>query len=222
MSVNQVSWITKSAASIPRIDEANGRVLLRACLETTRGAVFGEKAGWRGATKENIPGGSSTEEQRSQMAFSPKTLRAAGLLSVAGVDSFLTARCGRCARPKPPWPQPKSLAAAPLVVSKQALNHSEVMATAISKPSAITCISTRRAPKCWPQASNCGTTVGAARRAIYRPRPAGHPGCEWTGCWASMASGRRRRRITLVEGLALQWQFERERGAAPGTGALDG
>src|SRR5207245_7731054 len=47
-----------------------------------------------GATKENIPGGSSTEEQRSQTAFSAKTLRAAGLLSVAGVGSFLTARCG--------------------------------------------------------------------------------------------------------------------------------
>src|SRR5713226_139096 len=97
---------------------------LRACLETTRGAVFGEKAGWRGATKENIPGGSSTEEQRSQTAFSPKTLRAAGLLSVAGVGSFLTARCGD-ARNSPPWPQPKSLAAAPLVVSKQALRRRE-------------------------------------------------------------------------------------------------
>src|SRR5216684_8930967 len=94
---------------------------LRACLETTRGAVFGEKAGWRGATKENIPGGSSTEEQRSQTAFSAKTLRAAGLLPVAGVDSFLTARCGD-ARNSPPWPQPKSLAAAPLIVSKQALS----------------------------------------------------------------------------------------------------
>src|SRR5712664_402151 len=94
---------------------------LRACLETTRGAVFGEKAGWRGATKENIPGGSSTEEQRSETAFSAKTLRAAGLLSVAGVGSFLTARCGD-ARNSPPWPQPKSLAAAPLVVSKQALS----------------------------------------------------------------------------------------------------
>src|SRR5437879_5474899 len=92
---------------------------LRACLETTRGAVFGEKAGWRGATKENIPGGSSTEEQRSQTAFSAKTLRAAGLLSVAGVGSVVTARCGD-ASTSPPWPQPKSLAAAPLVVSKQA------------------------------------------------------------------------------------------------------
>src|SRR5258708_39859281 len=79
-------------------------LVVRACLETTRGAVFGEKAGWRGGTKENIPGGSSTEEQRSQTAFSAKTLRAAGLLSVAGVGSFLTARCGD-ARNSPPWPQ---------------------------------------------------------------------------------------------------------------------
>src|SRR6266536_252696 len=79
--------------------------ILRACLETTRGAVFGEKA-VSGATKENIPGGSSTEEQRSQTAFSAKTLRAAGLLSVAGVGSFLTARCGD-ARNSPPWPTAK-------------------------------------------------------------------------------------------------------------------
>ena len=56
---------------------------LRACLKIPRGAVFGEKAGWRGATKENTPCGSSTEEQRSQTAFSPKTLRAAGLLSLS-------------------------------------------------------------------------------------------------------------------------------------------
>src|SRR5260370_10779675 len=59
---------------------------------------------------------------RSQTAFSAKTLRAAGLLSVAGVDSFLTARSGD-ARVSPPWAQPKSLAAAPLVVSKQALSR---------------------------------------------------------------------------------------------------
>src|SRR5258708_19031553 len=84
---------------------------LRACLETTRGAVFGEKAGWRGGTKENIPGGSSTEEQRSQSAFSPKTLRAAGLLSVAGVCAVVTARCGD-ASSSPALPHPKSLCAA--------------------------------------------------------------------------------------------------------------
>src|SRR5260370_41777029 len=58
------------------------------------GRCFRGKGRMAGATKENIPGGSSTEEQRSQTAFSPKTLRAAGLLSAAGVDSFLTARCG--------------------------------------------------------------------------------------------------------------------------------
>src|SRR5258708_39191396 len=101
---------------------------LRACLETTRGAGFGEKAGWRGATKEALR--AATTEQlrkhsragRSQTAFSAKTLRAAGLLSVAGVGSLLTARCGD-ARNSPPWPQPTSLAAAPLVVSKQALRE---------------------------------------------------------------------------------------------------
>jgi len=88
-------------------------------LHKLRGALFSRKRP-AGATKENIPGGSSTEEQRSQTAFCPKTLRAAGLLPVASVGSFLTARCGD-ARNSPPWPQPKSLAAAPLVVSKQAL-----------------------------------------------------------------------------------------------------
>jgi hypothetical protein len=93
---------------------------LRACLKTTRGAVFGEKAVWQGATMENTPGGSSTEEQRRQTAFYAKTLRAAGLLSVARVGSVLTARVGD-APASPPRPQPKSLAAAPLVVFKHAL-----------------------------------------------------------------------------------------------------
>src|SRR5215469_12338561 len=94
--------------------------LLRACLKILKGAVFAEKVGWRGATKENIPGGSSTEEQRSQTAFSAKTLRAAGLLSVACVGSTVTARCGD-APASPPWPRPKSLAAAPFRIFRQAL-----------------------------------------------------------------------------------------------------
>src|SRR6185295_915275 len=94
---------------------------LRACLKTTRGAVFVEKAVWRGATKENIPCGSSTEEQRSQTAFCAKTLRAAGLLSLAGVGSVVTARCGD-ASPSPPWPKPKSLAATLLTIFREALN----------------------------------------------------------------------------------------------------
>src|SRR6266481_1013649 len=90
------------------------------------GRCFRGKGRMAGATKEALR--AATTEQlrkhsragRSQTAFSAKTLRAAGLLSVAGVGSFLTARCGD-ARNSPPWPQPKSLAAAPLVVSKQAL-----------------------------------------------------------------------------------------------------
>ena len=36
------------------------------------------------------------KEQRRQTAFFPKTLRAAGLLPVAGVGSVVTARCGGC------------------------------------------------------------------------------------------------------------------------------
>ena len=62
------------------------------------------------------------KEQRRQTAFFPKTLRAAGLLPVAGVGSVGAARCGD-APPSPSWPQPKSLAAAPLLVFKQALSH---------------------------------------------------------------------------------------------------
>src|SRR5207245_2076574 len=92
-----------------------------------RGALFSGKRP-DGATKEALR--AATTEQlrrhsragRRQTALSAKTLRAAGLLSVASVGSFLTARCGD-ARNSPPWPQPKSLAAAPLVVSKQALNE---------------------------------------------------------------------------------------------------
>ena len=61
-----------------------------------------------------------TEEQRSQAAFSAKTRRAAGLLAAAGVGSALTARCGD-ARASPPWLRPKSLAAGPLSILKQAL-----------------------------------------------------------------------------------------------------
>ena len=46
-------------------------------------------------------------------------------MSVAGVGSVVTARCGD-APTSPPWPQPKSLAAAPLVIFKQALKRGEL------------------------------------------------------------------------------------------------
>ena len=112
--------------------------------ENPRRAVFVLKAGWRGATKETamrvsaqlILGKptrkawgahtlhrSSTEEQRSQTAFRTKILWTAGLLSVGGVGSAITALCGdvgaRAEAPSPPCPQPKSLAAAPLAISRQ-------------------------------------------------------------------------------------------------------
>lgn len=79
---------------------------LRACLKIRRGAVFAEKTGWRGATKENIPGGSSTEEQRSQPAFSAKNLRAAGLLFAPALARPLQPAAGM-ARASPPWPTAK-------------------------------------------------------------------------------------------------------------------
>jgi hypothetical protein len=88
--------------------------------ENSKGSCFAEKPGWRGATKENIPGGSSTEEQRCQAGFSAKTLRAAGLLPVGFVGSVLTARCGD-ARTSPPRPQPKSPTAGPLSIFRHAL-----------------------------------------------------------------------------------------------------
>jgi hypothetical protein len=64
---------------------ADGRIT----LETVSGAT---KEALRAATTEQLR--KHSRAGRSQTAFSAKTLRAAGLLSVAGVDSFLTARCG--------------------------------------------------------------------------------------------------------------------------------
>ncbi|MBM3838748.1 MAG: hypothetical protein FJ398_12445 [Verrucomicrobia bacterium] len=58
---------------------------LRACPKIPRGPVFAPKAGWRGATKENILPGSSTEEQRSQKAKSPQPSGAGRRLAGCGV-----------------------------------------------------------------------------------------------------------------------------------------
>jgi len=78
-------------------------------------------AGWRGATKENTLHASSTEEQRSQPAIITKTLRAAWLLVWGFVVTGVTARCGD-APPVPPRPKPKSPAAAPIEIFRQALS----------------------------------------------------------------------------------------------------
>src|SRR5205823_12322367 len=94
---------------------------LRACFKIPWGPVFAEKAAWRGATREHTRQRSVTEEQRSQAAFSTKTLRAAALLTPAGVGSPVTARCGD-APDSPPWPPSKSLAAGPHAILKHALS----------------------------------------------------------------------------------------------------
>src|SRR5260221_9139721 len=107
--------------------------MLRACLKIPWGPVFGEKAGWRGATTGTYLQRSVTEEQRSQPAFWAKTLRAAGLLSGACVGSVLTARCGD-APASPPWPQPKSLAAGPHAILKQALSRIHSFAGGLHLP----------------------------------------------------------------------------------------
>ncbi len=93
---------------------------LRVRLKIRRGPVFEEKAGWRGATREHTRQRSVTEEQRSQPAFSSKTLRATVLLGWACVGSAVTARCGD-APASPPWPSPKSLVAGPLPIFRRAL-----------------------------------------------------------------------------------------------------
>src|SRR5579864_9441244 len=102
------------------------KIRLRACIKMKRGPVFVQKAEWRGATSEHIPGGSVSEEQRSQPAFCAKTLWAARLLPVAGVGSLLTARPGD-ARNSPPWPRPKSAAAGPLFILTQALSRNDAV-----------------------------------------------------------------------------------------------
>ena len=94
----------------------------RACFKIPWESCFRGK-GWMARRDEGgYPQRSLTEEQRSQPAFSAKTLRAAGLLPVAFVGSVLTARCGD-ARTSPPWPQSKSLAAAPFPIFSQALKR---------------------------------------------------------------------------------------------------
>jgi hypothetical protein len=106
---------------IPIVIGMRGEVQgLRACLKIPRDAVFAEKAGWRGATREDIRSDLRPRKQRSQTVFSAKTLRAAVLLAGAGVGSSLTAHF-RDTRASPPWPRPKSLAAASLGIFKQAL-----------------------------------------------------------------------------------------------------
>ena len=75
-------------------------------------AVFEEKAGWRGVTKENTLYGSSTEEQQSQTIFPQKSFGRQVFQLASFVVVAVIARCGDTPA-TPPRCQPKSLAAAP-------------------------------------------------------------------------------------------------------------
>ena len=77
--------------------------------------------GWQGATKENIPGGSSTEEATQPAGlYRENPEGASGLLPSAVVGSAFTAR-SEDAQASPPWHTPKSLSAGSLPVLNQAL-----------------------------------------------------------------------------------------------------
>jgi len=69
---------------------------LGACFKIRRRACFRAKGRMARRDEGAYPQRSVTEEQRSQTAFCPKTLRAAGLSPVAGVGSFLTASLRGC------------------------------------------------------------------------------------------------------------------------------
>ena len=114
-SIRSISfrWMTNRGGNGPRRR-------LRACFKIRRGPVFAEKAGWLGAPNEHTRPWSVSEKQRRQPAFSAKTRRAAALLAGAGVAEAVTARGGD-APASAPWPQPKSLAAGPRPILKQAL-----------------------------------------------------------------------------------------------------
>jgi hypothetical protein len=63
----QPDFATTARLSTKTLRESRPYLLLvRACLKIMEGAVFAQKAGWQGVTKENISGGSLAEEQRSQ------------------------------------------------------------------------------------------------------------------------------------------------------------
>src|SRR5436190_10196191 len=131
------AWRDSQAPATERVGNGYGPAYTpprhSSTLQIPWGPVFAEKARWRGVTREHGHPGPVTEEQRSQRAFSAKTLRAADLLALAGVGSAVTARRGD-APASPPWPPPKSLAAGPHAIFRQALTRpSQVRRDALCK-----------------------------------------------------------------------------------------
>src|SRR6266478_5418273 len=67
------------------------------------------------------------DEGEYPLIFDRGATKPGGLLPLAWVGSAITARCGD-ALASPPWPETKSLAAAPLVVFRQALTGARPLA----------------------------------------------------------------------------------------------
>ena len=92
---------------------------LIACLEIRKDAVFVPKPVWRGATRENTPRGSATEEQQRKTGLGTKTPRAKALFPLNFVVAVVTARHGD-APTAPLRPRPKSTVATPFRILRQA------------------------------------------------------------------------------------------------------
>jgi hypothetical protein len=119
-----------------------------------------------------------TDEQRRQPALATKTLRAAGLLTLGFVVAGVTARYGD-APPVPPRPKPKSPAAAPLPIFRQALKWINAAALGLllllsSAVSAQAQTNEQRA---------LVLVIGAAGEAKY-----GEQFSQWAGLWKQAAT----------------------------------
>jgi hypothetical protein len=101
--------ISKGLAANPLASRTNPQSL----SENSEGPCFLRNGSMARREEGAYPDGSVTDEQRRQRAVSKKTLRAAGHLPVARVDSAVAALFGD-APASPPWPPPNSLAAGPL------------------------------------------------------------------------------------------------------------
>src|SRR6266542_6911937 len=149
------------------------KVELRACLEIPWESRFRGEGRMARRAEGGYPQRSPTEKQRSQPAFSAKTLWAAGLLSAACVGSTVTARCGD-APVSPPWPQSKPLAAGPHAISKQALRLSQseegLPAGGLHGENILAILNGRCHILCSPRALRVGSGLQGPSNGIIWPR----------------------------------------------------
>ena len=104
-----------------KLTAVNLSVYLRACLKITKGTASKTKARGRARAKAKIDDELMASGQQNQVIRGGENLQTAGLLAVGGVGPVVTARGGDAPTP-PPDPRPKSLAAVPLGIFRQALS----------------------------------------------------------------------------------------------------